>query len=100
MGMATLNVRMPEELKDRGMQVLEKEGVSVSDLVRDLFGYLEENQEVPEFVTASKPGMSKADAEQRRAAMRSLIGILPPDVDIEAARHEYLMRKTRPGVRA
>jgi len=99
MGMATLNVRMPEELKDRGMQVLKREGLSVSDLMRDIFSYLEENQEVPEFAAASKQGMSEADIAKRRAAMQSLVGILPPDVDVKAARHERLMGKTRPGVR-
>ncbi len=98
MGTATLNVRLPEELKERGLQVLEREGVSVSDLVRDLFGYLEENQELPDFAVDSKR-MKKADVERRRAAMESLVGILPSDIDLDKARTERLMRKVRSGVR-
>ncbi|MCL2889000.1 MAG: hypothetical protein FWE65_01095 [Eggerthellaceae bacterium] len=100
MATATINVRMPEDLKTRGMQVLEREGVSVTDLVRSLFSHLEQSQELPEFAKGSQRGMSSTDAEQRRAAMRSLIGILPPEAQLEAARHERLMRKTSSGVRA
>lgn len=98
---ATLNVRIPKELKERGMRVLEREGVSVSELVRDAFRYMEVQQELPGFAS---PGLRKlsrreAECERRRAAMRSLIGILPSDVDLDAARHERLMRKTEPGIR-
>lgn len=101
-GTATLNVRIPKELKERGMQVLEREGVSVSELVRDVFKYMEAQQELPVFAGPGLrgPSQKEAECERRRAAMRSLIGILPPDVDIDAARHERLMRKTEPGIRS
>ena len=47
---ATLNVRLPEDLKDRGAQVLRREGVSVSDAVRGLYEYMEKEQRLPEFI--------------------------------------------------
>ena len=97
---ATLNIRMPENLKERGMQVLNKEGVSITDLVKDLFCYLEEQQELPEFALNSKQGMSEAEVEKRRKALQSMIGILPSDIDIEVAKGEYLLHKHRPGVRS
>ncbi|WP_139652116.1 type II toxin-antitoxin system RelB/DinJ family antitoxin [Raoultibacter phocaeensis] len=100
MGMATLNVRMPEDLKRNGDRVLEREGVSVSDAVRGLYRYLEDEQKVPEWLIEGTE--SKDDVfERRRRALRQLVGIvsLPPDFDFDAVRHERLMRKTEPGVR-
>lgn len=98
--MATLNVRMPEELKRSGDRVLEREGVSVSDAVRGLYRYLEDEQKVPEWLIEGTE--SKDDVfERRRRTLRQLVGIvdLPLDFDLDAVRHERLMRKTEPGVR-
>lgn len=38
---ATLNIRLPEELKEHGMQVLARQHISVSEAVRQLFCELE-----------------------------------------------------------
>ncbi len=98
-GTATLNVRMPEHMKERGMQVLEREGVSVSEVVRDLFCELEATQELPSFVKQKSSLRNGAD-EGRRSAMRSMIGILPADLTVDEARENRLQRKCQPGVRA
>ena len=101
MGTATLNVRMPEDLKRSGDRVLEREGISVSDAVRGLYRYLEYEQKAPEWLRHGEDGNEDV-FERRRRALRQLVGIvdLPPDFDPDAVSHERLMRKTEPGVRA
>ena len=100
MGMATLNVRMPEDLKRSGDRVLEREGVSVSEAVRRLYRYLEDEQTVPEWLRDGEGG-NEDIFERRRRALCQLVGSveLPPDFDLDVVRHERLMRKTEPGVR-
>ena len=101
---ATLNVRLPEGLKERGMQVLEREGVSVSELIRDLFYELEETQEIPEFARTRTDGRGKAEA--KRAALRAFVrmgrGFDDSDnsEDPREAYRAHLLEKHRPGVRA
>ena len=103
MAVATLNVRLPEDLKERGMQVLEREGVSVSELVRDLFRELEKTQELPDFVRAGKGG---SEAEAKRAALREFVRLgrgfeeAHEQGDPREAYREHLLQKHRPGVRA
>ncbi|MCL1797872.1 MAG: hypothetical protein FWG24_06155 [Eggerthellaceae bacterium] len=100
MSNATLNVRMPEELKFGGDAVLEREGISVSNAVRGLYEYLKTNQDIPDFIRNNEDKEAKRElTRKRREALEKTIGILPPDTDIEAARYEYLMHKTRSGVR-
>lgn len=96
---ATLNIRLPEDLKEHGMQVLEREGVSVSDLVRDLFRELEETQELPEFAQKRREGSKQESIALKRASLRDMVGILPEDASLDVARRERLERKCRPGVR-
>lgn len=98
MATATLNVRLPEELKERGMQVLNREGISVSEIVRELFLYMEQNQKVPALLKEQSQSIQN-ETERRKDALRSLIGILPSD-DVDTFRHERLMKKSEPGVRA
>lgn len=45
---ATINVRMPESLKGHGTQVLERSGISPSELVRSTYRFLEKEQRIPE----------------------------------------------------
>lgn len=66
---ATLNVRLPENLKERGMQVLEREGISVSELIRSLFRELEKTQELPDF--ARECLGDQAEAEKKRTKLRA-----------------------------
>ena len=100
---ATLNVRLPEDLKERGMQVLEREGVSVSELIRDLFRELEATQELPDFVRTREGERSATEA--KRAALREFVRLgrafedVYTPVDPRDAYHEHLLWKHRPGVR-
>lgn len=101
---ATLNVRLPEDLKERGMQVLDREGVSVSALVRALFRELESTQQLPDFVHAGEDERSAVVG--KRAALREFVrlGRALEDAgdlaDPRDAYREHLLHKHRPGVRA
>lgn len=99
---ATLNVRLPEDLKDRGAQVLKREGVSVSDAVRGLYEYMEKEQRLPEFIKPANEDARRAAVERKRSALRDMVGILPASTcaDASALWREHLEWKSRPGVRA
>lgn len=96
---ATLNVRLPEDLKEHGMQVLDREGVSVTGLVRGLFAYLEQAQDIPEFLLDVEQESKRTAIKRKKEALDSLVGIIPSNIDAASVRHERLMHKTRPGVR-
>ena len=82
----TLNVRLPETLKQHGCEVLDRQGVSTSEAVRALFTYLEREQELPSqlFAVASPP------ADPRRNLMREMVGIIPQGYSLEDARADRL----------
>lgn len=87
---AVLNIRLPEELKNHGNQVLERNDISVSQVVRDLYRFMEREQEVPSF--------AKADAapdkfENRRKVLQDLKSNIdiPKDFDIKKMRSERIM---------
>lgn len=99
---ATLNIRLPRGLKERGMQVLEREGVSVSDAVRNLFRELEETQELPACLLTGKEKARQQEIRRKRAIIRSWVGALSEDAAGEESRQSYrdhVVWKCRPGVR-
>ena len=63
---ATLNVRLPEPLKNHGTQVLEREGLGPSEAIRALYEYMEREQSVPECI-------KQADKQDKYAARRNLL---------------------------
>jgi len=63
-----LNTRIDKSLKDRGVAVLEAHGVSTTDFIRRSFEYLEEHQELPDFLNAGDSDKYTS----RRAMLRSL----------------------------
>lgn len=92
-GEATLNVRFPgeaRETKRRGDEVLARAGISASQAVRSLYRYLDESQDVPAWMASQAPDRY----EQRRAAMRSLVGVIdvPEDFDARDVRAVRLAR--------
>lgn len=107
--MATLNVRLPLALKERGMQVLDREGVSVSAAVRRLFLEMERTQKLPDFIAEEG---RLAEIQQKRVRLRMLVAMTPSsppgdgaerDSSQESYREAYrkhLEEKHRPGVRA
>ena len=88
---ATLNIRLPEELKERGVQVLARQHISVSEAVRRLFLELERNQEVPDFLL-EKSDQEKVDKKrQLLRAMVECVRAVPESLDspIEASSHDW-----------
>lgn len=88
---ATLNIRLPEELKEHGMQVLARQHVSVSEAVRQLFCELERSQQLPDFLTSES---AASTVESRRALLRTMTGAARPAPDslvppIEPAGHDW-----------
>ena len=88
---ATLNIRLPEELKERGMEVLARQRISVSDAVRQLFCELERSQKLPEFMQSSR---IEEAAQEKRRLLREMTGTerKPPDAlypPIESKGHDW-----------
>jgi len=98
MATATLNVRLPEDLKNRGMRVLERNGISVSEFVRRMFQQLDQMQELPAGILPSEDER-QAEIDRKRALLKSWVGVIPEDANLDDARMERLMDKCRPGVR-
>lgn len=63
---ATLNVRLPEPLKNHGTQVLEREGLGPSEAIRALYEYMEREQSVPECI-------KQTDTQDKYATRRELL---------------------------
>lgn len=59
--MTQLNARISKQLKQRGDEVFAREGLSASQVVRAVWGYAAQHQEVPEFMQ-----QDSADAEKKR----------------------------------
>lgn len=89
---AVLNIRLPEELKKHGNQVLEREGVSVSQVVRDLYEFMSAEQDIPSF---AKRANEEDRYERRRKALREIQGTIrvPHDADLGKLRDERIMGK-------
>ncbi len=96
----TINVRLPEDLKRHGGQVLVRNGVSVSDAVRRLYEYLEREQTVPDWMRGDA-GAPDAVA-RRREQLRGLVGVVdvPVNFDARKAYRARQMEKCEPGVRS
>ena len=96
--MATINVRIHSSLKTGAEEVLEREGLSVSDAIRRLYSYLETKQTVPEFLRDSNENSSREVIEKKRAVLKTLVGVLPHPVFLEQGRDERLERQLHAGV--
>ncbi len=71
---AMLNVRMDRSLKIEGDSVLARAGTNASDAIRSLYRHMEDSQMVPECCVGGSRALS---TEEKRAAMRDLVGIAP-----------------------
>ena len=92
---AMLNVRLDSSLKRAGDAVLEREHVSATELIRSLYRFLEQEQQIPD---VCRQDVGRRTVEERRRAMRSLAGIAPlaPGEDLatlRTQRHERITLK-------
>jgi antitoxin component of RelBE/YafQ-DinJ toxin-antitoxin module len=95
---ATINVRLPEHLKKSGDKVLARKGVSISELVRELYQCLVEKQDLPELRSSPSANREVERIAKKHELLNSLVGILPPDLDFDTARNERLQRHLQAGV--
>lgn len=95
---ATLNIRLPEDLKRHGGQVLDRAGVSTSDAVRGLYEYMDREQKVPDFIQP----VAQDTVAAKRQALRALAGAvkLPEGFDARAEYRQHVLEKSAAGVRA
>lgn len=89
---AVLNVRLPEDLKKHGNQVLSRNGISVSQIIRDLYSYMEAEQDIPSF---AKPSHKADKFENRRRLLKEIdLGLdIPTDLDLKKIKDERIMEK-------
>jgi len=90
--MATLNVRMPEDLKRNGDRVLERNGVSVTEAIRALYTYLDREQALPPFM-ATPEDLISDKVRRRREMLLGIIGVADPSVTLDQIRTERLAEK-------
>lgn len=62
---ATLNIRLPKQLKIHGTQVLDRAGLGASQAVRRLYEYMEREQTVPECILPA----TETDKYQKRRGL-------------------------------
>ena len=88
---ATLNVRLPRDLKERGDSVFAREGISVSRAVRSLYRQVDELQDIPAWLREAE---CEDAYEAKRRGMRRLVGIvsLSDDFDVKDIKAERLAR--------
>ena len=70
---ATINARMPDALKRGGTRVLNKNGVSPTQIIRRLYDYMEREGRIPECLEDA-PSASLDIYEQRRKLARMVAG--------------------------
>lgn len=89
----TINVRLPEDLKRQGTQVLKQNGISLSEAIRRMLEYLNQEQIIPEWMLAEDASLN--DVQVKRQKLRSLAGSCPidPDIDAKEVYHAHLLKK-------
>ena len=89
---ATINVRLPVELKERGGAVLERNNVTVTELVRELYSYMEREQRIPDCLS---PEVLEDAIARRRRQLRECVGALraPEGTDLQSLRDERMAKR-------
>jgi DNA-damage-inducible protein J len=95
---ATINVRIPQSLKEGGEAVLEREGISVSEAIRRFYVFLEHRQKIPDCIRDKGTSSSSDLIAQKRALLKGLAGIAPTSLSLEQIRDERLERHLRAGI--
>ncbi|WP_350455355.1 type II toxin-antitoxin system RelB/DinJ family antitoxin [Slackia heliotrinireducens] len=90
----TINVRMPESLKQGGMQVLDRLNVSPTELVRSVYRYLQNEQSLPSCLDIAQDD-DMTLYQRRRMLLRSVAGTLelPDGYDFDADKEARIMEK-------
>jgi addiction module RelB/DinJ family antitoxin len=94
---ATINVRMPKELKLSVDRILCRYGMSTTELIRELYSNIVRNQTIPDVLGQDNIVRKQELLLKRRSALNSLVGIIPADTNLDALRAERISRQTDPG---
>ena len=91
---ATINARLDESLKRGGSAVLERNGVSPTQLIRSLYRYLEQEQRIPECLDVQTED-ARSRTQRKREVARSIAGCitLPEDFDAKNAHAARIEQK-------
>ena len=91
---ATINARMPDALKRGGGRVLDENGMSPTQIIRRLYGYMEREGRIPECLEDDAAD-ERSVFDRRRELARSVAGTitLPDGLDARKLRAERLDRK-------
>jgi antitoxin component of RelBE/YafQ-DinJ toxin-antitoxin module len=95
---ATVNARLPKELKLCGEQVLAREGVSVSEMIRRLYAHLDKIQTIPDFLKSDSESDPQERIAKKRSSLRSLVGVGVEDGSLEHIKDRRLERQLRSGL--
>lgn len=91
---ATINARLPEPLKRGGTEVLERFGVSPTQLIRSLYAYMDREQRIPECLELAEEDAASQN-KRRRTIARSIAGsiTLGAQFDVKQARADRIAGK-------
>ena len=91
---ATINARLPEKLKQNGSRVLDRNGVSPTEIVRSVYRYMERHQAIPECLDVSPDG-EETIYQKRRALLHRFDGMTvdAAKVDCKAERANRIEAK-------
>lgn len=86
-----VNIRMPQELKATGEEVLHANGISATEAIKSFYELLGRTQEIPKWVDATD---NKKTIEKRQL-LRKLVGCAPLEnnMTLQDLRHERLSKK-------
>lgn len=90
----TLNIRLDNDLKEEGLRVLERNGVSVSEAVRKFFAQLAQSQEIPIYLSCENPVAQEEN--QRQAGFRASVKkfrSLPDNPAVEGLTNDEIWHK-------
>jgi antitoxin component of RelBE/YafQ-DinJ toxin-antitoxin module len=98
---ATINVRLAHDLKQNGDKVLARTGTSISELVRELYRYMEREQEVPKLLMGEQPTGNERNilTKKRQEALTSITGLLDGEIDLDEMKRERLQKQLHLEVR-
>ena len=96
---ATINIRIPRNLKERGDAVLRRAHISISDALREFYEYLAHEQQLPRFLSEHHFSRDAAMVAKRQQ-LRALSGIISQAgeaaVDLKGLKAERLQRQLPP----
>ncbi|NMM99667.1 damage-inducible protein J [Bifidobacterium sp. DSM 109958] len=80
MAMVQMNVRIDARLKDDVDDVLRRDGVSASDVVRSVWAYIADRGQVPHLETSAEERAREEERRRRMALVDGSAGLVPREL--------------------